>query len=572
MTSTPRARRRPPSNRVALATATVLGTVLWGLAAVVLAAASCPRPAGGAKSARPLALTLLHTNDTHARYLEIDRFGGACREGAEPGSCFGGVARRATMVERIRREAENVLLLDGGDQFQGTLFYSRFKGAVAAATMNALRYDAMVLGNHEFDDGPEVLARFAAAVRFPIVTTNLDASAIPALAEHVEKSAVLEVGGRRVGIVGFVTEEVPQLASPGPDLRFLPIEETIAKEVAALEARGVDVVIALSHAGFLRDRKVAAAVPGIDVIVGGHTNTLLSNTAPDAEGAYPIVVTSPRGEPVLVVTDFAYGKYLGRLDVTFDERGVATSWEGDPILLDVEVVPDPEMTALLEQFAREVRDYAAEPVGAAAVLLDGRESSCRFVECNLGNLIADALLEEGRAHGGAQVALQNGGGIRSSITAGPVTIGHVLEVLPFGNTVSTFGLAGADLLAALEHGVSVVEDPDNDGTGRFLQVAGLRFAFTRNAPAGERVRGVEVLERAADGGAEEWRPLDRDRIYRVVTNNFTRNGGDGFDMLRNRAIDPYDQGRVVADVVVERLQADSPVNPPLEGRIREVPE
>ncbi|HVS66859.1 MAG TPA: bifunctional metallophosphatase/5'-nucleotidase [Thermoanaerobaculia bacterium] len=544
-------------------------TILLALAALAAIASSCPRRAGVGE---PLSLTILHTNDVHARFLEIDRFGGACREDADPESCFGGVARRATMIERIRGEEEHVLLLDGGDQFQGTLFYSRFKGEVAAETMNRLGYDAMVLGNHEFDDGPEVLARFIARLRFPVITTNLDASEVPELAGEIEKSAVLEIDGRRVGLVGFVTEEVPQLSSPGPDLAFLPIEETLTAEVEALEGAGVDVIVALSHAGFERDRRVAAAVPGIDVIVGGHTNTLLSNSAPEAEGAYPIVIESPRGEPVLIVTDFAYGKYLGRLDVTFDEAGIATSWEGDPILLDVQVLPDPEMAALIEPYAAEVRVYASEPVGSTAVLLDGRESSCRFGECNLGNLIADALLEEGRAHGGADVALQNGGGIRSSITPGPVTIGQVLEVLPFGNTVSTFGLTGVDLLAALEHGVSVVEDPDNDGTGRFLQVAGLRYTFTTNSPPGERIRSVEVLERepAADGGPE-WRPLDPERVYGVVSNNFSRGGGDGFEVLRDRAIDPYDQGRVVADVVVDSIRANSPVRAEVDGRIREVP-
>jgi 5'-nucleotidase / UDP-sugar diphosphatase len=557
---TPASRRPAPARRRPALTAAFVPLALAGLLC-----AGCPK--------RPLALTILHTNDVHARFLPIDRYGGACREDADPESCFGGAGRRATMVERVRAEEENVLLLDAGDQFQGTLFYSRFKGMVAAELMNHLRYEAMVVGNHEFDDGPEVLARFAGAIRFPLLATNVDAAGVPALAEKLAKSTVVEVGGRRIGIVGFITEEVPQLSSPGPDLRFLPIEETVSAEVARLEREGVDIVIALSHAGFLRDRRVAASVPGIDVIVGGHTNTLLSNTAPDAEGPYPIVVTSPRGEPTLVVTGFAFGKYLGRLDVVFDGRGVATGWQGDPILLDVQVVEDPGTLALIEPFAQELRAFAAEPVGSAAVLLDGRESSCRFAECNLGNLLADALLEEGRAHGGAQVALQNGGGIRSSISAGPITIGQVLEVLPFGNTVSTFGLKGSDLLAVLEHGVSVVEDPDNDGTGRFLQVAGLRFSYSRSAPAGRRIRSVEVLESeqpTAEGGPD-WRPLDPERDYRVVTNNFSRGGGDGFEVLRDRAIDPYDQGRVVADVLVDSIRANSPVNPQLEGRIREIP-
>lgn len=532
--------------------------LLGALAIAALACRGAPPP-----RAR-LELTLLHTNDTHARLLEFDRYGSSCNpEARAAGECMGGVARRATMVRRVRaaRPAPNVLLLDAGDQFQGTLFYNRFKGREAQAVMRHLGYDAMVVGNHEFDDGPAVLARFVAGVDFPVLGSNVDAAREPALAGRIARSAVLTAGGQSVGVLGFVTEETVLMSQPGPTLRFLPIEETAAAVVAELEARGIDKIIALSHAGFERDQQVARSVAGIDVIVGGHTNTLLSNTAAGAAGPYPVVVEGPRGEPVLIVTDYAWGKFLGRLDVTFDERGVASSWSGDPILLDAQVAEDPETLALLAPMAQELEAFSSQVVGSAAVLLVGEERVCRGEECNLGNLITDAMLEA-TASQGIEIALHNGGGIRSSLAPGKVTVGQVLEVLPFGNAASTFELAGVDLLAALEHGVSRAENLDNDGTGRFLQVAGLRYAWSGSRPPGERIQRVEV--RGQDGA---WAALDPARLYRLVTNDFNRTGGDGFSMLRDRALHPYDQGRVLADILQDYLREHSPVDPRVEGRI-----
>ena len=279
---------------------------------------------------------------------------------------------------------------------------------------------------------------------------------------------------------------------------------------------------------------------------------------------YPTVVESPRGEPVLVITDFAYGKYLGQIDVTFDGEGRAIEWAGDPLLLDATIEPDPDTTEFLEPFAQEVAAFANQPLGEAAVDLIGEESSCRFEECNLGNLLTDALLENGAAQG-FEVAIQNGGGIRSSISRGPVTLGDVLQVLPFGNTVSTFGLTGADLLAALEHGVSEVDNPGGDNTGRFLQVAGLRFSYDARRERGDRVVDVEI-----GSDASGWEPIDEGRVYGVVSNNFARGGGDGFEILATKAIDPYDQGQVISDVVADYIRRNGTVSPSTEGRIRRI--
>lgn len=507
-------------------------------------------------------LTLLHTNDVHARVLEFDGFGGTCdADASAAGECFGGVARRATKIDEIRSAEPNVLLVDGGDQFQGTLFYNKYKGEEAQRFMNALGYQGMAVGNHEFDDGPGNLGSFIRGANFPVVSSNIDVSSEPELDGWIKPWAVVNIGGEQIGLVGFTTEDTQILSSPGPTVQFNPIEPAVEEAIKALEAMGINKIVALSHSGFGRDKVVAANVDGIDVLVSGHTNTFLSNTDEDAEGPYPTVVNSPNGDPVLVVSAFAWGMYLGRLDVGFDAAGVPVSWDGEPILLDASIPQDPEILADAMSFNNPLEALRSEVIGTATVMLDGDRSSCRFGECTMGNLITDAMLWN-TAPQGVQIAVTNGGGIRASIAQGSVSTGDVLEVLPFGNSIATFGISGADLLAALENGVSRADSAENEGTGRFLQVAGMRYVWNPELPAGARILSAEV--QAADGS---YSPLDLGATYQVATNNFVRTGGDGYSVFAEKAINPYDFGPTLDEVVADYITAFSPVEPKIEGRI-----
>lgn len=512
-------------------------------------------------------LTVLHTNDVHGRVAEFDSFGSACgEEAAAAGECFGGVARRATKIDEIRSEADNVILVDGGDQFQGTLFYTRYKGGAAERFMNALGYDAMTLGNHEFDDGPGTLGSFARGVNFPIMSANVDVSNEPELAGDIEDYTVLDVGGEQIGIVGYTTEDTAILSSPGPNVVFNDIESSVEAAVTELENMGINKIVALSHAGFGRDQEVAAAVDGIDVIVAGHTNTYLSNTDEDASGPYPTVVDSPSGNPVLLVSDYTWGMYLGRLNVTFDENGVPTEWDGNPILLDSSVEKDPDIEAQVQDLNAPLQELRNEVIGSTSVDLNGDRATCRFEECNLGNLIADAIVWATSGED-TQIAFQNGGGIRASIPAGEISRGNVLEVLPFGNTISTFQLTGSDVVAALENGVSRAENPDNEGTGRFAQVSGLRYTWNPEQPVGSRIVSVEVKN--ADGS---YSPIDPNATYNVAANNFMRTGGDDYTVFAENAIDPYDFGDPLDEAVADYIAANSPVAPEVEGRIQKTTE
>ncbi len=506
-------------------------------------------------------LTILHTNDVHARIDQFDSGGNACDEDElAENSCLGGVARRKTVVDQVRSEGSNVVLLDAGDQFQGTLFYNQYKGGAAQEMMNALGYDAMAVGNHEFDDGPGTLGSFIRGANFPVLSANIDASDEPELAGLIEPYTILEVGGEKIGVVGYTTEDTAILSSPGKNVKFTDIETAVQNAVDELTAQGVNKIVAVSHGGFGKDREVAAQVTGLDVIVAGHTNTYLSNIDEDAEGPYPVVINAPDGNSVLLVSDFTWGKYLGRLNVSFDGNGVVTNYSGEPILLDSSVAQDADIQARVEALAAPLNELKAKVVGSAAVDLDGERSNCRFGECTMGNLITDAMLWQTQSEG-TQIAIENGGGIRASIEAGDVTVGDVLTVLPFGNLISTFELTGAEVVQALENGVSRAENPENEGTGRFPQVAGLRYSWNPNQPVGSRIVSVEVLN--ADGS---YGPIDPNDTYKIASNDFMRNGGDGYEVFVD-ARNAYDFGAALDEAVQAYIAANSPVSPQLEGRI-----
>ena len=535
----------------------------------ILLLASCVRPPKPAPTPPsppppppPFTLSIMHTNDTHAHILPFNRFGNTCSEQeAGQGQCFGGVARRATEVKRIRETEPNAILVDAGDQFQGTLFYTEYKGKPMQQFMNELGYDAMTLGNHEFDDGPQVLADFASGLKFPIVSSNIVVADEPLLKDLIKPYVVKQIEGHSVGIVGYTTEDLASISNPGPSVVVEDIDSSMAKAVDELEKQNVSIIVALSHAGLARDLELASSMDGIDVIVGGHTHSYLSNTDPESEGTYPIMMNSPSGDPVLVVTAAAWGKYLGHLDVTFDDKGVADEWKGDPILLDNSISQDEAVLAEAMEWDSQLATFRTQLIGQTTVDLGGQNQMCRYEECNLGNLITDAMLWETRAQG-TQIAFFNGGGIRASIPAGDITMENILEVLPFLDTVATLELTGADLRQVLEHGVSKAESNQNEGTGRFLQVAGLKFTWDPTKPVGSRV--IDVRVKNAEGNYVR---MSDATVYKVATSGFLRGGGDGHVIFKEKGMNTYDFGRVLSDVLVGYIEKMSPLSMVVEGRI-----
>ncbi|WP_430308160.1 5'-nucleotidase C-terminal domain-containing protein [Robertmurraya massiliosenegalensis] len=486
----------------------------------------------------PFTLSLLHTNDTHAYVEQFPRL--------------------FTAVNELRTEKENSLLLNAGDVFSGTLYFRQYLGLADLYFMNQLGFDAMTLGNHEFDKDSATLANFITQADFPIVSSNINMTNDPELGPlfndriggnneqgEIFPAIIKEVDGEEVGIFGLTTEDTTFLANPGERVVFEDAIEKANETVALLEAQGVDKIIALSHLGYQPDVNLAEQVDGIDVIVGGHSHTTLEE---------PVVVE--KAEPTLIVQANEYLNYLGVLEVTFDENGVIADFAGELKSLS-EYAEDQVALEKVEEFKEPLTELQKQVVGNTSVPLNGEREDVRSKETNLGNLIADGMVAKANESIPTYIAMQNGGGIRASIDEGDITLGEVLTVLPFGNNLVTLDLTGEEILAALEHSVSA------PGAGGFMQVSGLKFKYDPEKPVGERVWYVEAL---TANGYEE---LQVDSTYRVATNAFTADGGDGYTMFKTAK----DEGRISElyivdfEVFTSYLEVHDPVSPSVEGRI-----
>ena len=507
-------------------------------------------------------LDILHMNDVHSRIQSVSKYNSTCAaEDEAEGKCFGGMARMKTRIDERRSALEsdnaNVLVLDAGDQFQGSLFYTTYKGEAAVEFLNMIKPDAMAVGNHEFDDGPETLAKFIDKAQFPIISANTSTYFEPLLKNKLPGYVIVEKGGEKIGIVSVVAADTKELSSPGDNVAFTSEINVLKSVVPEIESQGVNKIIALTHVGLEMDKQIAAAVSGIDVIVGGHSHTLLANSEDSAAGPYPEWVENPDGIRVPIVQAGSYSKYLGEISINFNDEGVVTAAYGEPHLLDASVTPDAAVAARIAELAAPIEELKKKPVGETSAAIDGSRESCRLGECSMGNLVADAMLDRVKGQG-VSIAVQNGGGLRASIDSGQITMGEVLEVLPFQNAIATFELKGSDVVAALESGVSQVEEIK----GRFPQVAGLRFAWDETIePLKGRVRQVQVMK---DG---EWADIDPEATYKVVSNDFMRAGGDGYTVFKDNGMNAYDYGPGLEEVVADYITANSPYKPYTDGRV-----
>lgn len=292
-------------------------------------------------------LTILHTNDLHSIYHFIDMDLNPCeRTDAVDNSCFIPVARMSSAIKEARERNINPLLLDAGDQFPTPRFPvpTDVAGPLAAELMNRFRYDAMTLGNHEFDDGAEVLAAFVDALAFPVLTADGSVLSDPLFENIVVPTVILEVGGERIGVIG--------LGAAGPDFDAPPPHVLAQRYTDQLTAQGINKIIVVSHFGFDTDRRIAEMTTGIDVIVGGHSHTRLSNSPIGRQlgMTYPTFVND-----VAIVQAYAFGTFLGELQVTFDALGNVVSAHGDPIPMD-SVEDDVEVIALVEAAAARISE------------------------------------------------------------------------------------------------------------------------------------------------------------------------------------------------------------------------
>lgn len=467
-------------------------------------------------------ITILHTNDVHGN-AEEDEKGGKL-----------GFAKLKTFVD----SKENVILVDAGDMTHGTTFATISSGVSMIDLMNKVGYKAMTPGNHDYNYGKEGLDKLAKAANFPILQANIvDSSGNRTL----EANTIIEVDGVNVGIFGLATPETKTKSNPKntEGLTFVDYIKVATEQVAELKEKGADVIVALVHLGLdassdERSDVLAEKVEGIDLIIDGHSHTEL-----------------PEGKVVngtLIAQSAYHLTNVGEVTITFEGGKVVSKAAS---LNSYEELKGLEGNAEIEKAIEEVEEsnkpFLERVVGKTEVELDGVRENVRGGETNLGNLLTDAMIDVS----GADVAITNGGGIRSSIDAGEITMGEILQAFPFTNYPVVLELKGSEILEALEFGV----DSAPEVVGKFPHVGGMTFKYDVNQPAGERVFDVKV-------GEED---LDLNKTYKLVTNDFMAVGGDGYEMFKKgKKISEYP---LLSEVLAKYIEGKETVNPKVEGRV-----
>jgi len=513
---------------------------LSGFTALALVALIWAVGAGGTE------LTLIHTNDLHSRLLPYGPVG------PDGGRTTGGMARIATLIRDIRSQRENVLLLDAGDSFVGELVFNGTLGRAQLEIMDFLGYDAMTIGNHEFDLGPEVLEDALSAVSFPGLSANLIFPGGYPLGDYIKPYIIKEIGGMKVGIFGATTFETNRLSNPSPVIVAMP-DAAVKSTAAELESQ-CDIVIFLSHLGLSEDMRLAPETPGIDIVVGGHSPEVLEE---------PLAVTRPDGSTCVIVHAGEYGAYLGRLDLDVGEGGFSVS-SYELIRVDSSIHEDAEVSAMIDGYIAEVdsdpRFEGAYSEVIAEASVDHRRDLERgyYMDTPLGNLIADAI----RERAGTDFAIVPYGFIRESIYAGDLTFADIFRVFPIGydeasglgDVISTFDISGDQLVKALEFSAASVDG----NTDYFLFTSGLSFSFDSSRPSQSRVDTASVLI-----GGE---PLELGRTYRGAMSSLLKRALPIIGIaITNFTNTEYSCAEALRDFIV----ANSPIAYVSEGRIKD---
>jgi 2',3'-cyclic-nucleotide 2'-phosphodiesterase (5'-nucleotidase family) len=474
----------------------------------------------------PLEITFLHVNDVYQH---------------APQDGQGGLAELATLIDRERAEARGpVFFTFGGDLISPSLASSETKGRHMIELFNALGPDAAVLGNHEFDFGPEIAAQRIADSSFPWLAANVkgpDGQPFGGTKATLLKAA----GGLSVGFVGVLTADTARL-SQAAGVVFDAELPALRQAVAALRAQGASLVVALTHLDLAEDRRAAHEVPGLDLILGGHDHE-------------PSTLQEGR---VLLVKAGSDARWLAKVRLTVQppaEPGArahvhSMGWEFIP---NVRVEPSPRLAPMVAAIEARLNQDLSQPLARLEAPLDSRVAVVRQQEAAIGNLFADAL----RAHFDAQVALINGGGFRGNReypTGYGFTRRDLLSEVPFGNAVTLLDLSGAELLQALENGLSEAEGE----SGRFPQVSGVRLTYSLAKPAGSRIEQVLV------GDA----PLDPARRYTLATTDYLAAGKDGYDVLHRARVRVDSSGGPLLVNVVAEAMTRSGARTAVEGRVR----
>jgi 2',3'-cyclic-nucleotide 2'-phosphodiesterase (5'-nucleotidase family) len=405
----------------------------------------------------------------------------------------------------------------------------------------------MTLGNHEFDDGDDLLADFLANLTFPIVSSNIHTKNAH-LAEKLIPFTVFP--NYNLALLALTTETTANISSPSNLTTFEDPITAAQSTVDTIKERypHINRIIALTHIGYAQDIRLAQNTKGISLIVGGHSHTLLGNMT-GAAGPYPTITRNLDGEDVYIVTSYRWGEYLGYIDVEFDPHGRIVSYEGAPIHITNSTEEEPGLKSQLKAWEKSFEKYANTVIGYTST--DLTQADCQQVECNLGDLTADAL-EAYRP--GPVGAIMNAGGIRIQIDAGNITLQDVLDCFPFGNGYVELDFTGAQLWDIFEGVVSRVSVYNGQAVTSFAQVSkNIRFSYNPSNRVGNRLISLAIAGQ----------PVLLSQTYRIATIDFLAGGGDNLWPARGDFAVLENMDEIWSDYVRER----SPVDYQLDGRI-----
>ncbi|CAN5269214.1 5'-nucleotidase C-terminal domain-containing protein [soil metagenome] len=479
-------------------------------------------------SPTPLRVTLLQLNDVY-QISPVDK------------GKNGGLARVATLKKKIAQESPHSLLILGGDTLSPSVASNTFKGAQIIAAWNAAGLDIAVLGNHEFDFGPEVLKERIKESQF----TWLGANAIDRTTRRpfggALASTIRSFEGVKFGFLGVITEDTETSSRPGPGIRFYDPIASARREAARLRRQGAHIVIAVTHLTMENDRKLAAT-GAVDLILGGHDHTLLQSLA----GRTPIFKMG------------SDARTLGRIDLFVNRKSRRLDYLNWDSIAVTDATPDePAVAKTIQEYESKLSALLDIPVGETAVALDARQETSRSIETNLGSWLADIY----RTSVNADVAIINGGSIRSNAVVDPGKLSKrdILTLLPFESPIVKVEISGRSLRQALEHGIAEVAT--NNEAGQFPQVAGARFRYDAARP-----KGARILELSVAGAA-----VDDNRKYTLALNGYLANGGDGYAMFKGLPylIRPENALSETAEVI-EALARQGKIAPKPDGRIERV--
>jgi len=451
----------------------------------------------------------------------------------------GGYAKLASVVNWEKAGAEHSIFVHAGDAYSPSLLSSMDKGKSTVDMLNAVGVDYMVLGNHEWDFGPEVARKRIWESNFPILASNArDKDGLPI--DGTVRTAMVNVGPFRVGIMGLITPNTKVLASPKTDT-FLSVVDTAAALSKELKGQGANLIVALAHLDYVEDMELFQSGV-VDVLLSGHDHYHIL-----FDNGKAVWMDSGEDAEKVGVMDVHMKSFMKRGKKRFD-------WEADMRFVDTKDIPeDGAIAAKVKGYEKFLSKELDIEIGKTLSELDSRKKTVRTEEAAIGNLITDAM----RDGVDADIGLTNGGGIRAKKIYAPGTMltrRDFLKELPFGNVVVKLSLTGAQVWDVLENGVSEIEQQ----SGRFPQVSGMSFTYNPKAKAGARVVSVKI-------GSQS---LNKGRTYTMATNDYMASGGDGYSVLKKaKVIINASNATIMASMVMDYIKGKGSVSPKVEGRI-----